>query len=249
MNRRLTIQDLGDRVLVVLDRPEVRNAIDEAMTEELHDVCRQLEREPRLALFRGAGQDFAAGADVSELAARTVPDALRGINVAVFQRVRRLPMPTIALVDGHAYGGGAELALSCDFRIGTPRSTFANPEARLGIAAAAGAAWRLKEVVGETLAMEILLAGRVLDATEAAAAGLLSEVVEPDELEAAGSAMADRVLRHSALALRLTKQLVQAPAEAHPLIDSLAQTVLLQTEEARTRMTGFLERSKMKESS
>ena len=107
-------------------------------------------------------------------------------------------MPTIALIDGYALGGGAELAYACDFRIGTPTTKIGNPETGLGILAAAGAAWRLAELVGEPVAKEILLAGRILDADEAHALRLLNEVVEADDLEAAGQRLADRIAAQGA---------------------------------------------------
>jgi enoyl-CoA hydratase len=242
--RPLLVEEAADRVVLRLNRPEVRNAIDQEMVDALHEACALLEREPRVALLVGEGGVFAAGADIAQLRERRRDDALRGINSKVFDRVRRLPMPTIALLDGFALGGGAELAYACDFRIGTPGTRIGNPETGLGILAAAGAAWRLAELVGEPVAKEILLAGRVLAADEALALRLLSEVVEPDELEAAGHRLADRIARQGPLAVRLTKAVLHAPREAHPVIDDLAQAVLFETDDKHERMTAFLERRK-----
>jgi enoyl-CoA hydratase len=117
-----------------------------------------------------------------------------------------------------------------------------NPEPGLGILAAAGAAWRLKELVGEPLAKEVLLAGRVLDAEEALAVRLLNEVVAADELDAAGHRLADRIVGQAPLAVRLTKSVFHAPREAHPIIDDVAQAVLFETQDKLDRMTAFLER-------
>lgn len=153
-------------------------------------------------------------------------------------------MPTIALIDGYALGGGAELAYACDFRLGSTRTKFGNPEPGLGILAAAGATWRLKELVGEPVAKEILLAGRMLSAEEALSVHLLSEVVESDELLAAGHRWADRIAGQVPLAVRLAKAVFHAPAQAHPFVDDLAQAVLFETEEKVERMTAFLERKK-----
>lgn len=240
----LHVEDLDDRVLVRLDRPDVRNAIDQQMVDELHAVCAMLEAHPRVAVISGAGGTFAAGADIAQLRERRRDDALRGINSGVFDRIRRLPMPTVALVDGYALGGGAELAYACDFRLGTPRTKIGNPEPGLGILAAAGAGWRLAELVGEPVAKEILLAGRILSADEALAVHLLSEVVEPDELAAVGARWVDRIVAQAPLAIRLTKALFHAPREAHPLIDDVAQAVLFETDDKYDRMTAFLERPK-----
>jgi enoyl-CoA hydratase len=155
-------------------------------------------------------------------------------------------MPVIALVDGYALGGGAELAYACDFRIGTPGTRIGNPEPGLGILAAAGAAWRLKELVGEPLAKEVLLAGRVLGADEALAVRLLNEVVDAGDLEPAGHRLADRITAQAPLAVRLTKSVLHAPRDAHPLIDDVAQAVLFETQDKTDRMTAFLDRRKEK---
>ncbi|WP_135452844.1 enoyl-CoA hydratase/isomerase family protein [Mycobacterium sp. DL99] len=242
----LLVEELDDRVVLRLNRPEVRNAIDQALVSALHDACAQLERYPRVALLIGSGGTFAAGADIGQLRERRRDDALAGINSAIFDRIHRLPMPVVALLDGYALGGGAELAYACDFRIGTPTVKIGNPEPGLGILAAAGAAWRLSELVGEPLAKEILLAGRTLTATEAHAARLLNEVVPAADLEAAGHRLADRITGQAPLAVRLTKSVFHAPRAAHPLIDNVAQAVLFETSDKHDRMTSFLERRKEK---
>ncbi|KQY55711.1 enoyl-CoA hydratase [Aeromicrobium sp. Root495] len=242
--RSVVVDRRDDRTVVRLNRPDVRNAIDQQMVDELHEACAQLEAEPQIALFIGEGGTFAAGADIAQLRERRSTDALRGINSSIFNRIHRLPMPTIGLIDGYALGGGAELAYACDFRIGTYQTRIGNPEPGLGILAAAGAGWRLAELVGEPLAKEVLLAGRVLDAHEAAAVRLLNEVVESTELEPAGHRLADRIAAQAPLAVRLTKSIFHAPREAHPLIDDIAQAVLFETEEKFARMDRFLDRRK-----
>lgn len=242
MSQTLRVEEADDRVVVVLDRPEVRNAIDAQMVAELHAVCARLEAQPRVLVLTGAGGVFAAGADIRQLRERRREDALAGINSGVFERLAQLPLPTVAAVDGHALGGGAELAYACDFRIATPRARFGNPEPQLGILAAAGACWRLRELVGLPLAKEVLLAGRVLDGAQAHAAGLVGELVEPDELLPAAHALVDRVLRSDPLALRLTKLALAAPPGAHPRFDDVAQAVLFESEAKQQRMTEFLDR-------
>ena len=238
----LRVEESDDRVIVTLDRPDVRNAIDATMVGELHAVCARLEAQPRVLLLHGAGGVFAAGADIRQLRERRRDDALAGINSGVFERLARLPLPTIAAVDGHALGGGAELAYACDFRIATPRARFGNPEPQLGILAAAGASWRLRDLVGEPLAKDVLLAGRVLDGEQAHRAGLATELVEPEDLLASAHALADRILRSDPLALRLTKLAVHAPPGAHPRFDDVAQAVLFESDEKQRRMTAFLEK-------
>ncbi|GAB3278486.1 enoyl-CoA hydratase/isomerase family protein [Kineosporia babensis] len=244
MTAALLVEEHRDRVLWRLNRPEQRNAIDRDMVAALHAACAEVEAEPRIVLIIGEGGTFAAGADIAQLRERRRDAALQGINSTVFDRIHRLPMPTIGLVDGYALGGGAELAYACDFRIGTPGTKIGNPETGLGILAAAGASWRLLELVGEPLAKEILLAGRVLNAQEALEVRLLNEVVPAPDLAAAGQRWADKIAAQAPLAVRLTKTVMQAPRGAHPVIDDVAQAVLFETEEKHERMTAFLERRK-----
>lgn len=244
MSTAVLVEEHADRVVLRLNRPEVRNAIDAQMVEELHEVCSLLERDPRVALILGEGGVFAAGADIAQLRERRREDALRGINSGIFDRIRRLPMPVVALIDGYALGGGAELAYACDFRVGTKTTKIGNPETNLGILAAAGAAWRLAELVGEPLAKEILLTGRVLTAEECLEVRLLNEVVSPDDLLTTGHRWADSVAKQAPLAVRLTKAVFHAPRSAHPFVDDLAQAVLFETDEKHERMTAFLNRRK-----
>ncbi|MFJ1808256.1 MULTISPECIES: enoyl-CoA hydratase/isomerase family protein [unclassified Streptomyces] len=238
----LLVEQRADRVVVTLHRPEARNAISGRMIAELHRVCDDLEREPKLMLLTGHGGVFAGGADIAELRRRGRDDALRGINSRLFERIRRLPLPTVAAVDGWALGGGAELAYACDIRIAGPDAVFGNPEPGLGILAAAGACWRLKELVGESVAKHILLAGRNLDAAAALTRGLVMDVVPADRLITEANALLDRMALSSALALRLTKLVTDAPS-AHPAADDLAQAVLFESRDKAERMTRFLEKN------
>lgn len=240
--RGLDLEESADRVVATLSRPAVRNAIDADTVASLHQVCELLEREPRPLIITGGTEVFAAGADIGQLRERRNVDALAGINSGIFDRIARLPMPTVAAIAGHALGGGAELAYACDFRVGTPTARLGNPEGQLGILAAAGASWRLIELVGEPLAKEILLLGRVLTADEALEVRLLNSIVEPGELLPAAHRMVDRLLRSAPLALRITKLAMRMPREAHPAFDDVAQAVLFETDEKVERMTAFLER-------
>lgn len=238
----IVVTRADDRVVVRLNRPEVRNAINQAMVDELHLVCAELEVSPRILILVGGDGVFASGADIAELRDRTPADALRGINTMLFMRIADLPMPVIAAIDGYALGGGAELAYAADFRIGTPRVKIGNPETGLGIIAPAGALWRLRELVGEPLAKEILLAGRVLGADEAKAAGLLTRIADPADLLAAAHALADEVAAKSRQATIETKAIMCADRGAHPRIDLEAQAKLFESDDRYERMTAFLER-------
>ncbi|HEY5266223.1 MAG TPA: enoyl-CoA hydratase/isomerase family protein [Acidimicrobiales bacterium] len=242
MTPRLQITRLPDRTVVILDRLEARNAIDSLMVAELHSVFDELENDPKVLILRGANGVFAAGSDIRELRERGAKEALQGINSRLLDRVARLPMPTIAAIDGPALGAGAELAYACDFRLSTATSKFGNPEPQLGILAAAGACWRLRDLVGEPMAKEVLLAGRILSGTEAANVGLVNSLHRPEELMDAAHQLADRIVRFDPLALRLTKLALLAPPGAHPSFDNVAQAVLFESSEKYRRMDEFLAR-------
>ncbi|MEV8212568.1 enoyl-CoA hydratase/isomerase family protein [Leifsonia sp. NPDC077715] len=242
MTETLRVEEAPDRVVVTLDRPDRRNAIDQRMVDELHEVCAALEREPRILILTGADGVFASGADIAQLRERTAEDAESGINDTVFSRVAALPMPVIAALDGYALGGGAELAYAADLRIGTPRLRIGNPETGLGIIAAAGALWRLPQLVGLPLATELVLTGRILTGEEALAAGLVGSLHEPGDLLRAAHALADRIAANDPLATRLTKRVLRAPLADHPTAEREAQAQAFESPEKRRRMTEFLER-------
>lgn len=238
----LIVERRADRIVVTLNRAPVRNAINHDMIDALHVLCDDLEREPRILILTGSGGVFASGADIRELRERRADDALRTINASAFIRIRRLPAPVIAAIDGYALGGGAELAYAADLRIGTPTLKMGHPETGLGIIAAAGAGWRLREIIGEPLAIELLLTGRLLNAQEALAAGLISAIHPADVLLDAAHTLADRIAANDPAAVRATKRVFLAPDDAHPRIDSEEQAVLFESTEKHRRMTEFLER-------
>ncbi len=240
----LRIERGPDRVVATLDRPAVRNAIGQETIDALHTLCAELEAEPRILIITGAGGVFASGADIAELRERRADDARAGINAHAFVRVHELPMPVIAAIDGYALGGGAELAYAADIRIASTEARIGNPETGLGIIAAAGGTWRLKEIVGDALAIELLLTGRMLAAPEALAAGLVSSVHPAGELLSAAHAIADRIAANDPRATQLTKRVFAVPRDQHPAADLEAQAELFESPEKMRRMTEFLEKRK-----
>lgn len=250
----LAIEEREDRVQVSLNRPEVRNAIDATMVAELHAVCAYLERTPKILIISGTPADeatgrkgiFASGADIGQLRERRREDALAGINSQIFDRIHKLPMPVIAAIDGFALGGGAELAYAADFRIATESVKLGQPETNLGIIAAAGALWRLKELVGEPVALELVLAGRILDAQEALELKLVTEIHPAADLVNAAHALADRIGAQDPLAVRITKRVFHMPREAHPHVDELAQAILFESQAKFDRMQAFLDKNAAK---
>lgn len=240
----LLVERRDDRVVATLNRPDKRNAIDQATIDALHALCAELEADPRILILTGADGVFASGADIAQLRERRAADALAGINANAFVRINELPMPVIAAIDGWALGGGAELAYAADIRISTPDARFGNPETGLGIIPAAGATWRLKEIVGEARAAELLLTGRIVDAAEALSIGLVTGVHPTGDLLTEAHALADRIARNDRAATIATKRVLRAPRADHPRVDLEVQAELFESPEKHRRMTEFLERRK-----
>ena len=235
----------GAALLIGLDRPEARNALDEAMVDALHDALDEAATEPCvLVLHSLVPKVFVSGADIRELLERDANAALRSINVRLFDRLEAHRWPTIAAVDGWALGGGCELALACDFRVASTKTTFGQPEADLGILAGAGGNWRLAQLVGIGVARRMLLAGDRLDAAAALGAGLVDEVHEPEEVLDAALALAERIGGRSWRALELTKLALRQHRPATTSFDIVAQALAFESEDKRTRMQAFLDKKK-----
>jgi enoyl-CoA hydratase len=231
----------GELWWVGLNRPDRRNAHDEAMVTELDAVLTDARRTPSILLIHSTTPGmFAAGADIREMRERNADHALRAVNARLFERLEAHRWPTIALVDGPALGGGCELALACDFRIASPRAVFAQPELSLGIIAGAGGNWRLAQLAGLATARRMLYAGARLDAASALAAGLVEEIA--DDVEARGAALAATIAKRSWRALELTKLALRVHRPDTTSFDTAAQAVLFDGEDKHERMTAFLER-------
>ena len=198
-----------------LNRPRRANAYDESMLAALEQGLAKLAGDPavRVVVVASAcGGKFCGGADLQELRRRGASDALKLRSLQVFDALAASPRPTIAVVDGPAFGGGLELALACDLRLASARARFALPETGLGIIPAAGATFRLPRVVGQTRARQMMLFGQQLDADEALAWGLVSEVLPPEQLRARVDWWIQRAAQNDPLALQLAKQALDAAA-------------------------------------
>ncbi len=177
----VSIERRGNIFLLGLNRPGKHNALDQAMVDQI-DAALIASPPGTVCADRALHHPgvFAAGADIAEMVDRDADAALRGINAGLFDRLEAHRWPSIAVIDGPAYGGGCELALACDLRIASPHARFAQPELGLGIIAGAGANWRLPQTAGLQTARRMLYAGDVLDAEQALAAGLV-DAIHPAE--------------------------------------------------------------------
>lgn len=239
-------------VVVTLNRPEVRNAIDLQMVREIHHLLDVLLEDDLsgVLVFTGAGgKAFAAGADIAQLRERDREDALRGINSNLFSRLEAYPWPTIAAIEGYALGGGCELAISLDIRVASQSARLGQPEVSLGIIPGAGATHRLPRLVGLGKAKELILTGDVITATEAERIGLVNKVVPDGKALDEAVAMAWRILKQDPLAVRVSKMLLNASSrDGGTELEKLGQAVLFESEGKRQRMDAFLARKRRKES-
>lgn len=219
-------RDAAGIARVTLNRPEARNALSRATCERLTAIARDLENDPgvRAVIITGAGdRAFCAGADLKERrgvsAAETAP-YLAAIAGAI-DAWARLPRPTLALVNGAAFGGGMELCLACDFRIAAASAVFALTEVRLGIMPGAGGTQRLPRLVGIAAAKELILLGRRIDAERARAMGLVMEVCAGNKLAAAGDNLMRELLLCAPKSVAQAKRAIDDGFDL-PLEDALA---------------------------
>lgn len=239
----IVVRDEGSIRWIGLDRPGKRNAIEQAMADELDGVLADARKQPCVLIVHSTTPGiFAAGADIAELRDRDADAALLAINAGLFQKLEEHRWPTIALIDGQALGGGCELALACDFRLASPRAVFAQPELSLGILAGAGANWRLAQLAGIAVARRMLYAGARLDAAAALDAGLVDEITAADDLAALGIQWAEKIATRSWRALELTKLALRSRQSPTTSFDLAAQALLFSGQDKYERMTAFLDR-------
>ena len=235
--------------LVTIDRPDARNALSFALLAELADELERLDRDgrTRAVVLTGSGdRSFAAGADIVELADQT-PDRLRAERkFDAWDRLWSIGIPLIAAVRGFALGGGCELAMTCDLIVAGDDAQFGQPEIKIGVMPGAGGTQRLTRAIGVARAMELILTGRSMPATEALAAGLVTSVVPAAETLDAALDLADRIAAMPPLAVRAAKHSVLAAAEL-PLAAGLraereAFFDLFATDDQREGMRAFQEK-------
>lgn len=239
----------GPMALVTIDRADKHNAISLATLDELQHAARRAaeDDEVRVITITGAGdRAFASGSDLSEVLHRDLDKALEPIVQGLAEQLERTPKPTIAAINGICMGGGLEVALGCDLRIATPNARFATPEGKLGIIPGGGATARLPRIVGRGWGMEMLLMGEPIDAERALQIGLITRLVEPDQLIQEASRMADHLARFAPFVPRTMKAMVHFGMEASLagalMLEKYAQGALVQTEDKVEGITAFLEK-------
>ena len=238
--------------VLTFNRPEVRNAINALMIEELNACLDEIEDDSdlRVLILTGTGDCFMSGGDVEMIHAGLkapyqfflLHDRLTGFGL----RLTRLSIPVIAAISGPAVGGGLEIALACDFRIAADTALLGLPEAGLGIMPGAGGTARLARIVGREMALYMEMTGELIDAREARRIGLISTVVSQEDVMTAAEDLAARIMKNAPASVAAIKRAVTRSADM-PMDDAVdycqyAALFLSTTEDSREGLEAFLEK-------
>ena len=249
----IELKRIEEFALITLNRPEALNALSFELIRELGRAFDEVAAsDARALLITGAGtKAFCAGADIKELTGRPLAARKRGTErgQATIAKLDHLPMPSVAIVNGYAFGGGLELALACTFRLATRNAKLGLPEIKLGLIPGYGGTQRLPRAVGEARALEMILTGRTVDAEEAARIGLVNRLVD-GEAVAAGIAFAREFSGHSlpvlGFARDAVKRALDTPLAGGLKIEADLSTLAFQTKDAAEGMAAFIEKRKPK---
>ena len=235
--------------LVVLDRPEVLNALDFELIAQLTDALEALDRDPacRAIVLTGAGdRAFAAGADIRELAGQSPTSLTLDDHFHRWERIKRIRKPIVAAVRGFALGGGCELAMTCDLIVAGEDAQFGQPEIKLGVMPGAGGTQRLTRAIGKAKAMELVLTGRTMSAREAEAHGLVTTVVPAEATLPAALELAARIAAMPPVAVLAAKASVnraeELPLEAGLEFERRTFYLLFDTDDQKEGMAAFMEK-------
>lgn len=238
----------GDLAILTLNRPDKLNALSFAVLREIDRLLSDsLVRSARALIVTGAGdRAFCAGADIEELRGRGLVEQRDGavFGQSVFERLARLPIVSIAALNGYALGGGLELALACTFRVASRKTRVAFPEIKLGLIPGYGGTQRLARLIGESRALDLILTGRILAAEEAERIGLINRL--EDDAFAAAKSLAVEVTGNSLPALSFARDAVSRGLDLS-LVDGLRleadlSTLAYQTEDAEEGLAAFIDK-------
>lgn len=249
----MTYQDIlvdapAEHVLrITLNRPEARNALRTELLQELAEALGQADQDDsvRCVVLTGGDAVFAAGADVRQLVGKTKSDILASPRHSLWKQIQCFSKPLLAAVNGYCLGGGNELAMMGDIIIAAADAKFGQPEIKLGLIPGAGGTQRLTRAVGKATAMRLVLTGELMSAPEALRAGLVSEVVQPDQVQARALEIASAIAGMSPLAARAAKRSVNAAASENGLaLERELYVGLFDSEDLQEGVAAFLEKRK-----
>jgi enoyl-CoA hydratase len=258
MNTILLDRPNDDVVVITLNRPKSLNSMTMELVRELHQTCDELANDDscRVVILTGAGRGFCSGHELGDFddgtgdgyfsiqAGIKVQEAFAGLT----QRVNSLPQAVIAAVNGPAAGGGLALALAADTRVCSQSARFNAAFVRLGISGCdVGVSYLLPRIVGPTVAFEMMLTGRLIDAEEAHRVGLVLDVVPDGEVVDTALEIAERIVANAPLAVRMTKQVMWANLDAPDLnaaiqLENRTQVVCVQTKDHHEAVAAFVQK-------
>jgi enoyl-CoA hydratase/carnithine racemase len=233
---------------VTINRPERRNALNIEVKDLVADAVSTLDADPnvRAIVLTGAGGAFVAGTDVAEMQSLTPIEHTLRVTDRMFTTLSRSTTPLIAAVEGYALGGGCELAMCCDIIVASETARFGQPEVRLGVIPGAGGTQRLLRTVGRYQAMRLLLTGELISATDALAAGLVSELVPEGSALSRATEMSVSIAAMPPLAVSAIKEVVRAgadvPLETALLLERKAFQILFDSHDQKEGMQAFLDK-------
>lgn len=241
----------GDYAVLRLVRPEALNALSFDVLSQISSAIDEVASWPVKALIvTGAGDKaFCAGADIKELRGRTMSECKRGAELgqSAFAKLERLPMPSIAAINGFAFGGGLELALACTFRVAVRNAKLGLPEIKLGLIPGYGGTQRLPRLIGEGRALDMIMLGRAVSAEEAERIGLVHRVANGSAMDAA-VLLADDLAAYSLVTLKLAREAVSRaldlPVHEGLKIEVDLSTLAFGTADAEEGMSAFTEKRK-----
>ena len=237
--------------VLTFNRPRVHNALNNRMVEGLDNALEDVARDDdvRVVVVTGAGEkSFLSGSDIAELSKRTPLSGVENSRrrQAVLNRLAGLGKPTIAAINGYAFGVGCEVAMACHLRIASRRARFGQLEINLGIIPGAGGTQRLPRLVGEGRALELILTGKKIDAEEALRIGLVNQVVEPESLMHECLQLANQLIQKSPVALgyalEAVRRGIETDLESGLRIEGLCLGLCLASEDSREGLTAFLDK-------
>jgi enoyl-CoA hydratase len=212
----ILVETHGKVAVIRLNRPKALNALNDALMDELGDVLSQFDADENIGciVLTGSEKAFAAGADISAMATYSYMDVYKGNYITRnWERILKIRKPVIAAVAGYALGGGCELAMMCDFIIASDTAKFGQPEVKLGIMPGAGGTQRLPRAVSKSKAMDMCLTARIMDASEAERAGLVSRIVSAEKLMDEALAAAEVIAGMSLPVVMMIKESVNRAYE------------------------------------
>jgi enoyl-CoA hydratase/carnithine racemase len=236
-------------ITLKINRPEKLNALNREIVDEIDKIVEEIAQDKQAkVLVIHSDKNFAAGADISEMITCNEEEAKAYVFSPTYNKIAALSIPSIAVIEGYALGGGLELALACDMRIAASNAKLGFPEINLGIMPGSGGTIRAPRIIGEAKAKELILLGRILNAEEALKIGLVNVVAAPDELEEIVFKWTEKLKNGPSIALAMAKKTIEMGVEENLQkgieLETKNWARLFNTEDQKEGMLAFTQKRK-----